>query len=184
VVARGSAVWVQSALHRRCKKEKGKNRSRWQRRTLPRGRPRSTIRAGELNCRVRDGAGWTLTALATNNTPALPSFSQVRYRCCFALCFPHACTHAPEYPPPRMTGVRPRPLVRVSSTHHCASTSRLSSWSSASGLTWFSSGGSHLEAGFPLRCFQRFSAPEIATRLCHWRGNRHTSAPSIPVLSY
>ncbi len=165
----------------RAKRER-EEQCRWQRRTLPRGRPRSTIRAGELNCRVRDGAGWTLTALATNN-PVLPSFSLVIYRCCRASS--HTLVlHAPEYPPPRMTGVRPRPLVRVGSAHYCASTSRLSSWSSASGLTWLSSGGSHLEAGFPLRCFQRFSAPEIATRLWHGRANRHTSAPSIPVLSY
>jgi len=44
--------------------------------------------------------------------------------------------------------------------------------------------GSHLEVGFPLRCFQRFSVPEIATRHCTWRHNRHTSAPSSSVLSY
>ncbi|TEJ48908.1 hypothetical protein IPC612_03825 [Pseudomonas aeruginosa] len=28
---------------------------------------------------------------------------------------------------------------------------------------------SHLEASFPLRCFQRLSFPNIATRQCHWR---------------
>src|SRR5215207_1926613 len=38
----------------------------WQRPTLPRSYPRSTIGARTLNCRVRDGAGWTRTALATN----------------------------------------------------------------------------------------------------------------------
>lgn len=96
------------------------------------------------------------------------------------------CTFcAPLFLPlPRITGQKPRPLVRVGCTHCCASTSRLSHWSSTSGLTWLSSGGSHLEVGFPLRCFQRFSAPEIATRLCQWLDNRHTSAPFIPVLSY
>jgi hypothetical protein len=41
-------------------------KKRWQRRTLPRSCPRSTIRAGDLNCRVRDGSGCTLTALVTN----------------------------------------------------------------------------------------------------------------------
>ena len=118
-------------------------------------------------------------------TAALPSFSRLYSTdAARALLLTHSHTHASKYPPPRMTGVRPRPLVRVGFAHYCASTSRLSSWSSSSGLTWLSSGGSHLEAGFPLRCFQRFSAPEIATRLCHGRGNRHTSAPSIPVLSY
>ena len=45
------------------KEEKGKG---WQRRTLPPSHPGSTIRAHELNDRVRDGTGWTLTALATN----------------------------------------------------------------------------------------------------------------------
>ena len=78
----------------------------------------------------------------------------------------------------------PRPLVRVSSTHCCASTSRLSTRSSTWGLTRFRDGESHLEVSFPLRCFQRLSAPEIATRLCRWHDNRHTSAPSTPVLSY
>ena len=35
-------------------------------------------------------------------------------------------------------------------------------------------GRSHLEARFPLRCFQRLSLPNIATRQCHWRDNRST----------
>jgi len=30
---------------------------------------------------------------------------------------------------------------------------------------------SHLEAGFPLRCFQRLSFPYVATQQCHWRDN-------------
>ena len=47
-----------------------------------------------------------------------------------------------------------------------------------------SSGISHLEGGFPLRCFQRLSFPNIATQLCHWRDNWCTRGSSIPVLSY
>ena len=43
---------------------------------------------------------------------------------------------------------------------------------------------SHLEASFPLRCFQRLSFPYLATRQCHWHDNRYTSGSSIPVLSY
>jgi hypothetical protein len=42
----------------------------------------------------------------------------------------------------------------------------------------------HLEVGFPLRCFQRLSRPNVATRRCPWRDNRYTSGWSIPVLSY
>ena len=80
--------------------------------------------------------------------------------------------------------ISPRPLVRVGSTSHDAYTARLSNWSSPSGLTWLPSEESHLEASFPLRCFQRLSLPKVATRPCGWRHNRHTSASSTPVLSY
>ncbi len=76
-------------------------------------------------------------------------------------------------------------LVLVSSTHYCASTSNLSnssSWSALQGTEV--PGRSRLEAGFPLRCFQRLSNPNVATRLCHWRDNRSTIGSSIPVLSY
>ena len=45
-------------------------------------------------------------------------------------------------------------------------------------------GRTYLEAGFPLRCFQRLSLPHIATLLCRWRDNRITRGASIPVLSY
>ena len=40
------------------------------------------------------------------------------------------------------------------------------------------------EGGFPLRCLQRLSCPDIATLHCCWRNNRSTSGPSTPVLSY
>src|SRR4051795_4227660 len=46
------------------------------------------------------------------------------------------------------------------------------------------SGRPHLEGGFPLRCFQRLSFPNMATQLCHWRDNWCTRGSSIPVLSY
>ena len=42
----------------------------------------------------------------------------------------------------------------------------------------------HLGAGFALRCLQRLSAPDAATRQCAWRRNRLTVGPSVPVLSY
>ncbi len=41
----------------------------------------------------------------------------------------------------------------------------------------------NLEEGFPLRCFQQFSLPNIATRRCIFY-NRHTRGWSTPVLSY
>ena len=45
-------------------------------------------------------------------------------------------------------------------------------------------GRPHLEEGFPLRCFQRLSRPDVANQPCTWRYNWHTRGPSIPVLSY
>ena len=45
-------------------------------------------------------------------------------------------------------------------------------------------GRSHLVEGFTLRCLQRFSLPDVATRRYRWRDNRYTRGPSIPVLSY
>ena len=76
-------------------------------------------------------------------------------------------------------------LVSVSFTRYRASTSDLSnssSWSALQGTEV--PGRSRLEAGFPLRCFQRLSNPNLATRLCCWRNNRSTIGSSIPVLSY
>ena len=47
-----------------------------------------------------------------------------------------------------------------------------------------SQGKSSFEGGFPLRCFQRLSCPNVATLLCRWRDNRSTRGSSTPVLSY
>ena len=52
------------------------------------------------------------------------------------------------------------------------------------GSYFIKNGKSHLEVGFPLRCFQRLSIPYIATLHCHWRDNRYTRGMSVPVLSY
>jgi hypothetical protein len=45
-------------------------------------------------------------------------------------------------------------------------------------------GKPNLGAGFALRCFQCLSHPDMATLQCHWRDNRYTVGPFIPVLSY
>jgi hypothetical protein len=147
----------------------------WQRRTLPHRVQCSTIRAHGLNCRVRDGAGWTPMALATNKT-------FVRTSSALTLVFnwfitnPHttlSCsTNIPylrKHPLLRTTGLSPRPLVLVSCTHYCASTSSLSNWWSPSGLTPFQMGSlilrwaSHLDAfsGYPLR--SSLPSPAVGT---------------------
>ena len=146
----------------------------WRRPTLPGGSPPSTIGAGGLNYRVREGTGCTPTATVTNHRPTSRLTRWVGcayYRNARPSISPHHW-------------ISPRPLVPVGSTCCQAYTAGLFNSSSSSGLTWFPSEEAHLEASFPLRCFQRLSAPEVATRLCHGRDNRHTSAPSTPVLSY
>lgn len=45
-------------------------------------------------------------------------------------------------------------------------------------------GTPYLWGGFLLRCFQRLSHPDLATRRCTWRHNRNTSGPFDSVLSY
>ena len=42
----------------------------------------------------------------------------------------------------------------------------------------------NLGVGFPLRCFQRLSFPDIATGRCHWRDSPQTRGRFISVLSY
>ena len=85
-------------------------------------------------------------------------------------------------------GYRDKPygqLVSVSLMHYCTSTPDLStSWSRTTLQGALGSGKSHLKASFPLRCFQRLSLPNLATRQCHWRDNRYTRGSSTPVLSY
>ena len=85
-------------------------------------------------------------------------------------------------------GYRDKPygqLVSVSLMHYCTSTPDLStSWSRTTLQGAQGSGKSHLKASFPLRCFQRLSLPNLATRQCHWRDNRYTRGSSTPVLSY
>ena len=83
-------------------------------------------------------------------------------------------------------GVKPHGLlVSVSSTRCRASTPDLSTWWSATTLQGDQvPGRSHLQARFPLRCFQRLSLPCIATRRYDWRHNRYTRGTSTPVLSY
>src|SRR3954463_1044245 len=75
-------------------------------------------------------------------------------------------------------------LVPVSCTCYHAYTSGLSTRWSSRGPYSIKDGRSHLEASFPLRCFQRLSLPNVANQQCSWRNNWHTRGSSVPVLSY
>ena len=139
----------------------------------PTERPSSTIGAGGLNCRVRNGNGCNTSAIATGRVQR----SQL-----------HTGKPAQKAPWQRQEKIVVKPhgqLVPVSSTHCCAFTPGLSTSSSTRGLQGpCGPGMPYLGVGFPLICFQRLSRPHIATRQCGWRHNRNTSGAFLPVLSY
>ena len=136
--------------------EKREKRSGWQRPTLPGSYPPSTIGAGELNERVRDGTVWTLTAKATNQS-CFCAATQDRLFRVFGVVFVLSHEEQREHCAYRnnvfiVLGVNrgqllrilrkgsaaassPRPLVLVRCTCCHASTANLSNWWSASGLT-------------------------------------------------
>ena len=88
-------------------------------------------------------------------------------------------------PPPRPWHNRPRPCAPLRSNGCPLSTRGRSTRSSAGGLILSKQDAiNHLPVGFPLRCAQRFSHPDVATRRCCLGNNRHTSGRSSPVLSY
>ena len=135
--------------------------------TLPGGLPPSTIGAGGLNCRVRNGNGCFPAAMATGNC-ALGHMALERPRASTSFLSPS--------PRPISTGqlnalphVHFRPIYVVV-------------WPRA--LPGLPCERSHLGTGFVLRCFQRLSHPQVANQPCPWQDNWHTRAASVPVLSY
>ena len=63
-------------------------------------------------------------------------------------------------------------------------TSGPSTWSSSRSLRSFRYRKPGLGGGFALRCLQRLSCPDLATRRCPERDSRHTRGRSSPILSY
>ena len=135
----------------------------------------SIFGAGELNFRVRDGNGWTLTAINTNSG-AFPH-PQNRTKQLF-VCPASACISLePLRSSPRLISTGQlhtllhfhlRPIyVIVYDVPYSSRDER-----------------SYLRESFTLRCFQRLSRPHLATQLCRWRDNWCTRGASIPVLSY
>src|SRR5207249_7515207 len=137
----------------------------------PTRRPCSTIGAGGLNGRVRDGNGCFPSALTAGN----------RSQAGRERLGPRASA---RYLTQARIMVKPHGhLVPVSFTPYGASTPGLSTSSSTRGLQGPRGPGMpYLGDGFPLICFQRLSLPHIATRRCGWRHNRITSGAFIPVL--
>ena len=135
----------------------------------------SIVGAGELNFRVRDGNGWTLTAINTNSGARTLKTEQSSLR-------------------------MPRKLPAFHTLDQCRSSPRHISTGQLHASLHFhlrpiddivyvvpysmKDERSYLRESFTLRCFQRLSRPHIATLLCRWHDNRCTRGASIPVLSY
>ena len=60
----------------------------------------------------------------------------------------------------------------------------LSTWSSSRSLRSYRCWKPGLGGGFALRCLQRLSGPDLATRRCPERDSRYTRGRSSPILSY
>ncbi len=201
-----------------CSIREGEGRRR---RTLPPGRPGSTIRAAGLNGRVRDGNECVPRAVATDHLSGVSVrgievgkrergklervpvwklrgsfwFSPAASHCATssAYGFEAALSRSPDL---RVPGERMGPGGRnAGQATRAISTARLHVLPrfhlppiyvivSHGPFEVFRPGSAHLGVGFPLRCFQRLSRPDVATRRCPWRDNRYTSGQSVPVLSY
>ena len=157
-----------------------RGRSRYSRRrpTLPHSLPCSTIGAGGLNFSVRNGKRCFPSAIATGmSTAASPG----------AACYRQLNWTTGEAE--AIGQLKSDQASRTISTGRLNASPRLHlrpinlviSEGPLASLCW---GKSHLGASFALRCFQRLSHPDIATRQYRWHDNRYTRGPSDPVLSY
>jgi hypothetical protein len=181
--------------------------------TLPHSLPCSTIGAEGLNFRVRNGTGCFPSAITTER-PTPPTnphkkrgpaaeinvqatklrttkqHSEIKRRAQnpFVQREPHRDANtAQQTTTVHEVSFKPLGLlVPVNSTRYRASMSGLSTQWSAGGLNppRKVGGRTHLKEGFPLRCFQRLSLPNVANQPCPWRDNWHTRGSSVPVLSY
>src|SRR5262245_35706738 len=170
-----------------------------QRPTLPHTCACSTIGGGRLNFRVRNGNGCDPAPMTTGKLvawgPAVrnAAISHVSSHCRSSqtICNERITTEYPangssnRVPLKRNYGQASR---RISTSQLNASL-RFHTWPInlvvyQEPLEVLRPGRSHLVEGFTLRCLQRFSLPDVATRRCRWRDNRYTRGPSNPVLSY
>ena len=156
----------------------------------------SIIGDGELNFRVRNGVGCTLSSMATKEISGhlFKSGCVARLRA-LGHGRPNICSEMRQHNRDAIVKILKQGWkIFEKQDARAISTGQLHPsqgfhlqpidevvYLGPSGLA---SGRTYLKAGFPLRCFQRLSLPHIATLLCRWHDNRSTSGVSIPVLSY
>ncbi len=171
---------------------------------LPRSRPRSTLRRWR---RARPGSGWIGVVRRRSRPRAHPSFPR-----CDSLGSTISCLDTTRLRPSLLCGPvlaepslphaaharrRGLPTTRDNGGHTPPSTMSTASLRSVTrrpraasqpgglpGVLPLSSEKVHLGAGFPLRCCQRLSLPNVATQQCRFSDNWHTRGSSSPVLSY
>ena len=157
----------------------------WRCPALPHPLGCSTIGAGSRNDRVRNGTGCATSALTTKQTlEDQPSSKSERcvvseshsVRECLALLSWQELWNIVV----KFSAVSTRPLHALRRFH----VEPINPVISRAPHQVLPCRRSHLEARFPLRCFQRLSLPNVANQPCPWRDNWHTSGSSIPVLSY
>ena len=145
---------------------------------------RSTIGAGAIYGRVRDGIGYGHPARATRpakNRGMSTWFCLARLGHCpsaLEFVFPGSGVHWLDI------DNESDQADRTISTSKLRALLRFHTWPINVVVFHGSQGRTCFEVGFPLRCLQRLSRPHIATLHCRWRDNRSTGGVFIPVLSY
>ena len=144
--------------------------------TLPQGPPCSTIGAVRLSFRVRNVTGRFPHAMAAETLLMFQSNLRTR-----DVLLGFSTVHR-EPLSGRGASVIRTDEKRVLSSRRLISTSQLHTlpcfhiWP-INPVVWLGASHpqgawkSHLEAGFPLRCFQRLSIPNVANQRCSWRNN-------------
>jgi hypothetical protein len=170
----------------------------WQRPTLPGTAVPSTIGADGLNDRVREGTGCTSVAVITKRTLDEPGSLYCKGPCIARAhrgalrqrrgkakrehaggCWPGGARSADKAGGGSEEGAKRMTISTGKlSTLPCVHVPPIKL------VVYQRSKRSGLGGSFPLRCFQRFSQPDVATQRCSWRNNWHTSGLSTPVLSY
>ena len=142
----------------------------------------STLGAAAFHGLVRDGSAWVHCAPDTRLPLAL---FPIRPRT--AYLHPSSAIPTQLHRPPALTrgdrqalGLLARSALPLAGPPQPASLPVISRVPLAVYAAW----RTHLAAGFPLRCFQRFSLPDVATQHCRTPHNWSTSGLSKPVLSY
>ena len=145
--------------------------------TLPHGLPCSTIGAGGLNFSVRNGKRCDPSAIATGKSCG----ARLRARRAASLNLDADRRPTEHQKSDQASRTISTGRLNASPRLHLRPINLVISEGPLASLCW---GISHLGASFALRCFQRLSHPDIATRQYRWHDNRYTRGPSDPVLSY